>query len=81
MYKFLDFYEELLPHSREKYEYHIKDKFEKLNFIGQGVDDLLTLCQKLIDSYLTQGISGNPYLEIAAKFNADVHEYLERTIN
>ncbi|WP_407490576.1 hypothetical protein [Elizabethkingia anophelis] len=78
LYRFLDFYEELLPHIREKYGNHAKDKFEKLTLIGQGITDLMTTCQKLIDYYIVQNSdSESPYLEIVANFNADVHRYME----
>lgn len=78
LYKIIDFYEELLPHIQEKFEGYLEEKVSSAKDVGLNIDNLMTISQKLIDSYRNKNDMKNPYLKLCSDFNYDLHFYLRQ---
>lgn len=54
LYKKVDFYSESISEQKEKYQYHIKDKFERKQKVADGLNNVMNDASKMIEEYKTE---------------------------
>lgn len=63
LYKKVDFYSESIIEQKEKYQYHIKDKFERKQKVANELNYVMDDASKMIEEYKIQLLENNKYKE------------------
>ena len=61
LYKYVDFYSESITEQKEKFQYHIKDKYERKQKVAYELNDIMDDASRMIEEYKTEFSEGQKY--------------------